>query len=258
MQWDPAQYSLFGAERRRPFFDLVGQIGAVDPRRVVDLGCGPGTLTATLAERWPGAAVLGIDSSPEMIAEAVGAHRQGRVEFALGGAEDFSAAGVDVLVSNALLQWVPSHRELLTRWAAELHPGGWLAFQVPANFGSPSHRSMREIAESPRWRERLGGVLRHDGPVAEPAEYLELLLGAGLRVAAWRTEYQHLLPGPDPVLEWVRGTGLRPVLDRLSAAETADFEAEYGARLRQAYPRGPFGTVFPFVRTFVVAEKPGS
>lgn len=188
MKWDPAQYSLFGAERRRPFFDLVSQIGAVDPRRVVDLGCGPGTLTATLAERWPTAAVLGIDSSPEMIAEAVG-HNHGLVSFALGDAEDFSAAGVDVQVSNALLQWVPTHRELLARWAAELNPGGWIAFQVPANFGSPSHRLMREVAESPRWRDRLGGVLRHDSTVAEPAEYLELLLGAGLRVAAWQTEY---------------------------------------------------------------------
>jgi trans-aconitate 2-methyltransferase len=145
---------------------------------------------------------------------------------------------------------------LLARWAGQLAAGGWLAFQVPANFGSPSHRLMRELAESARWRDRLAGVLRHSDAVAEPAEYLELLVGAGLRVNVWQTSYLHVLSGPDPVLEWVRGTGLRPVLQALAADEAADFTDEYAALLRQAYPERPFGTVFPFLRTFVVAQKP--
>lgn len=257
MRWDPVQYSRFGSERGRPFFDLVGQVDATDPRRVVDLGCGPGDLTATLAQRWPGAEVLGVDSSSEMIATAAG-RAGGNLGFVLGAAEKFSAAGVDVLVSNALLQWVPTHRELLRRWADELEPGGWLAFQVPDNFGAPSHLLLREVAESPRWRGLLGGTHRNADRVAAPADYLELLLGAGLRASVWCTEYQHLLPGPDPVLEWVRGTALRPLLGLLSDADAAEFETEYGARLRAVYPRHEYGTVLPFRRTFAVAEKPAA
>jgi trans-aconitate 2-methyltransferase len=255
VHWDPAQYARFSDERSRPFFDLTGQVGPAEPASVVDLGCGSGELTAELAVRWPAAAVRGLDSSAEMIERARGLAGN-RLSFALADAADFDASGVDVLVSNALLQWVPGHQGLLCRWAAELNAGGWLAFQVPANFGSPSHRLMRELADSTRWRDRLAGVLRHDDAVAEPAEYLELLTGAGLRVNAWQTSYLHVLSGPDPVLEWVRGTGLRPVLQALGEDAAAEFVAEYAAQLRQAYPARPFGTVFPFLRTFVVAHKP--
>lgn len=255
LQWDPAQYARFSDERSRPFFDLTGQVGAAQPGLVVDLGCGSGELTATLAARWPEATVRGLDASAEMIQRAA-EFAGGRLSFALADAADFDATGVDVLISNALLQWVAGHQALLLRWAAQLAAGGWLAFQVPANFGSPSHRLMRELAESARWQRRLAGVLRHADAVAEPAEYLELLTGAGLRVNAWQTSYLHVLNGPDPVLEWVRGTGLRPVLQALADDEATGFTAEYAALLRQAYPARPFGTVFAFLRTFVVAHKP--
>jgi trans-aconitate 2-methyltransferase len=253
MRWDPVQYARFDDERSRPFFDLTGQLPVAHPGLVVDLGCGSGELTATLAERWPGAVVRGLDSSAEMISQAPSADR---LSFELAEAASFDADGVDVLVSNALLQWVPGHQDLLVRWAAELNAGGWLAFQVPANFDSPSHRLMRELAGSARWAGRLAGVLRHGDAVAEPAEYLALLAGVGLRVNAWQTSYLHVLAGPDPVLEWVRGTGLRPVLAALPPDEVAEFCAEYAGLLREAYPEQPFGTVFPFLRTFVVAHKP--
>jgi trans-aconitate 2-methyltransferase len=257
LRWDPAQYARFSDERSRPFFDLTGQIGASQPGLVVDLGCGSGELTATLARRWPDATVRGLDASAEMIERAAGC-AGGRLSFAWADAADFDASGVDVLISNALLQWVPGHQALLLQWADQLATGGWLAFQVPANFGSPSHRLMRELAGSARWQDRLDGVLRHADAVAEPAEYLELLTGAGLQVDAWQTSYLQVLSGPDPVLEWVRGTGLRPVLQALSRDEAAEFSSEYAALLRQAYPARPFGTVFPFLRTFVVAHKPAS
>jgi trans-aconitate 2-methyltransferase len=252
MRWDPRQYSRFADERSRPFHELVGRIGADAPGVVTDLGCGSGELTATLAERWPAARIRGIDSSPEMIAQAP---RAERVEFSLGEAQAFAATGTDVLISNALLQWVPDHLALLAMWAGQLQPGGWLAFQVPANFTAPSHVLMRELAESGAWRQRLAGVLRHGDAIAEPPEYVDVLATAGLRVDAWQTEYLHVLGGEDPVLEWVRGTGLRPVLAALSDDEAARFSAEYAARLRQAYPRAPYGTVFGFRRTFVVAHK---
>lgn len=255
MRWDPSQYARYADERGRPFADLLGRIDAPAPRRVIDLGCGPGTLTAGLAERWPDAVIEGVDSSAEMIASAAPL-TTGRLSFRLGDVADFAVPrDADVVLSNATLQWVPGHRELLTRWAAELPAGGWLAFQVPGNFGSPSHVLMRTLADSPRWGGRLGGVLRHDDAVAEPGEYADLLLAAGLQVDVWETTYVHVLNSEDPVLEWVRGTGLRPVLAALSDADAAEFSAEYGAELRAAYPAGPSGTLFPFRRIFAVARR---
>jgi trans-aconitate 2-methyltransferase len=252
VRWDPTQYGRYSAQRGRPFFDLVTQVGATAPAAVVDLGCGAGDLTLTLARRWPRAAVRGLDASREMIDAAPA---DAPVAFAVGTAEEFDATGIDVLISNAALQWVPDHRRLLPQWARQLNDDGWLAFQVPSNFDAPSHRLMRELADSPHWRERLSGVLRGSDTVGAPAAYLDLLAGEGLAVDAWQTEYQHVLQGPDPVLEWVRGTALRPVLAVLSDDEAAEFNAEYAALLRAAYPARPYGTVFGFLRTFVVAHK---
>jgi trans-aconitate 2-methyltransferase len=252
MRWDPAQYARYADQRGRPFFELTARIGAERPRRVVDLGCGSGELTLTLAERWPEARIRGLDSSPDMIDRAP---RDGGVEFAVGPAQDFDATGTDVLVSNAMLQWVPDHLTLLARWAEQISGDGWIAFQVPANFDAPSHVLMRELADSPAWSAKLAGVLRHRDAVAPPARYVDLFATRGLTVDAWQTEYEHLLTGDDPVLEWVRGTGLRPVLAALDAADAAAFESEYARLLRDAYPPRPYGTVFSFRRTFVVARR---
>jgi trans-aconitate 2-methyltransferase len=250
--WDPRQYGEFADERSRAFFELLGRVGATEPASVADLGCGSGELTAVLAERWPGAAVEGIDSSTEMI-QAAGKYP--RVTFTVGDLAEWAPDGpIDVIISNAALHWVPTHRELAARWVRTLSPGGWLAFQVPGNFGAPSHTILRELCTSPRWHDRLAGVTRWN-PVGEPAEYLGLLAGLGCRVDAWETTYLQVLPGTDPVLEWVKGTALRPVLTALDPAAAAEFLTEYGARLRQAYPATPQGTVFPFRRIFVVAQR---
>jgi trans-aconitate 2-methyltransferase len=252
MQWDPAQYARYSDERARPFFDLTRRIGAEAPGTVLDLGCGSGELTATLKGRWPEAAVRGVDASAEMIAASVA---DVGVSFTVGTAQDLDATGTDVLVSNAALQWVPGHERLLGIWAGQLNPKGWLAFQVPSNFDAPSHRLMRELAESSTWRGRLGGVLRGADSVSAPAAYLALLAHEGMRVDAWQTEYLHVLQGDDPVLEWVRGTGLRPVLAALPQDEASAFTRDYAALLREAYPANEYGTVFGFLRTFVVAQK---
>lgn len=253
--WDPQTYARYAGERARPFVDLTARIVAEAPAGVVDLGCGSGELTATLARRWPSAQVLGIDSSARMIERA---DATDRVRFVLGDVTGWQPdAPVDVIVSNAVLQWVPDHLPLLLAWAGHLAPGGTLAFQVPANFAMPSHALMREVAADPRFRDRLGGVLRGTDSVAEPAAYATLLAGAGLIVDAWETTYLHVLPGKDAVLEWVRGTGLRPVLDALAGDPALpDFVDAYAARLREAYPRQPFGTLLPFRRLFVVATRP--
>jgi trans-aconitate 2-methyltransferase len=253
VRWDPQQYGQFAQERARPFFDLIDRIGAESPRRVVDLGCGSGALTALLAERWPGASVEGIDSSAEMISAAT-PHE--RVTVRVGDVEAWAPApDTDVVISNATLQWVPSHRELLPTWAAALPPGGWLAFQVPGNFGSFSHTLMRSLAESRRWASSLTGILRGEDSVGTPEQYAGLLLAAGLTVDAWETTYVHVLQGPDAVLEWLRGTALRPVLAALPAPSYALFEAEFAEQLRAAYPATAHGTLFPFRRIFAVATR---
>lgn len=256
MKWDPHQYSRYAGERGRPFLDLLGRVGAPAPRRVVDLGCGPGTLTALLAARWPEAQVDGVDSSAEMIESARPLATE-RLSFSVNDVTEWDgASAADVVISNATLQWVPSHRELVARWARELPEGGWLAFQIPGNFGAPAHRLMRTLAESDEWATQLTGVLRHHDAVAEPVEYAGLLHAAGLVADVWETTYLHVLPGADPVLEWLRGTGLRPVLAALPDADAARFSAQLSERLRDAYPAGPAGTIFPFRRIFAVGHRP--
>ncbi|MDR0344970.1 MAG: trans-aconitate 2-methyltransferase, partial [Nocardiopsaceae bacterium] len=242
--WDPGQYQRFADQRSRPFFDLVARIGAADPGYVADLGCGPGNLTAALAERWPRAEITGVDNSPEMIEAAAAAAETGvapgRLSFVLADVRDWQPPRApDVLVSNAVLQWVPDHLDVLTRWAGMLRPGGWLALQVPGNFNQPSHVILRELAESARWRARLAGASLNR-QAASPEEYLDLLARGGCEVDAWETTYLHVLSGDDPVLEWYRGTGLRPVLARLDQQEAAEFLTEYGSRARAAYPPAPY------------------
>ena len=253
-QWDPDQYSRFADERARPFFDLLADV-AVVPRSIVDLGCGPGNLTASLAERWPGATVIGVDSSPAMIEQARPRTLAGRLEFVLGDLVDWEPAGpIDLLVSNAALQWVPGHRRLLPRFAAMLAPSGVLAFQVPGNFAEASHTIVGELCRSENWRERLG--VGNGGPraamVAEPVDYLRDLVAARLQPRVWETTYLHVLTGADPVLEWMKGTALRPILTRLQPDEQADFCAELAPLLAAAYPPDTFGTVLPFRRIFAV------
>lgn len=257
MKWDPARYVQFGDYRNRPFFDLVGRIRAEKPRVVVDLGCGPGNLTATLAGRWPKAEVIGLDSSVEMLRHAAADTVLPNLTFSLGGiAEWVPSAGTDVVVTNAALQWVPGHVELLKKWLDALEPGAWFALQVPGNFNAPSHALMRELAESASWADRLSGVLRHSDAVGEPDEYLNVMLDAGCEADAWETTYYQVLQGENAVLEWVRGTGLRPVLAALPPNEAVEFEAQYSALLDKAYPATGHGTVLPFRRIFAVAHKP--
>jgi trans-aconitate 2-methyltransferase len=272
--WDATQYLRFGGERARPFIDLLARVGAELPSYVVDMGCGPGNLTVLLADRWPSAAVCGVDSSPQMIEAArklvfrdaprsagsgLTSHAPG-LSFVVDDVRHWEPQSLpDVIISNAVLQWVPGHRELLVRWADWLADEGWLAFQVPGNFDQPSHAILRELAASARWRPLLRDV-ELNRQSADPAAYAELLAKAGCEVDAWETTYVHILEGDDPVLEWYKGTGLRPVLAVLGADQAADFLADYGERIRVAYPPSSFGTVFPFRRVFTVArraKKPG-
>jgi trans-aconitate 2-methyltransferase len=262
--WDPEQYEVFSDHRRRAFDDLTSRVGASSPDIVVDLGCGPGALTLGLARRWPDAWIIGVDSSPEMLEQARANDPHERVEWVRSDAESWDpdqvGAPVDVIITNALLQWVPSHRQLIPAWVEALAPGGWFAMQVPGNFDAPSHTLLREVAAgSPRAADLLP-TLRGPEAVSEPAAYVALLAGLGCDVDAWETTYQHVLdPGgeqPEPVLEWTRGTAILPVLDVLKDEdERAAFIHAYGEALLRAYPRQAFGTIFAFRRIFAVAHK---
>jgi trans-aconitate 2-methyltransferase len=259
--WDPTVYRRYGTERSRPFFDLVGRVGAEKPRAVADLGCGPGELTAGLTDRWPGARVTGVDSSPEMIDRAAGLDTTAC--FQVGDVRDWHPGpDVDVLITNATLQWVPGHQELLDRWVGELPAGAWLAMQVPGNFDAPSHRLLREVARTEPFAARLDGLLR-EAPVDDAAGYATRLTGLGATVDAWETTYVHLLPEDPqhagdptehPVLRWMEGTALRPVQAALDAETWPAFRAALGARLADAYPAGNGVVPFPFRRVFVVAK----
>ncbi len=247
--WDPTTYLAYADERGRPFHDLTARITASNPRAVVDLGCGPGNLTTTLAARWPDATITGIDSSPEMIAQAPA----GPVTFKVGDVRDWHPdERTDVVVSNATLQWVPEHIDLLKRWVRALPPGATIAFQVPGNFDAPSHRALRALAGE--WG--LTSFLR-DQPVLAPDGYAALLLAAGCTVDAWETTYLHVLAGgPEhPVLRWMDGTALRPVRADLPAEDWPRFRARLGELLAGEYPAADGHVLFAFRRVFVVARK---
>jgi trans-aconitate 2-methyltransferase len=252
-RWDPDRYLVHADERARPFVDLLARVAAEAPATVVDLGCGPGTLTALLARRWPGADVLGVDSSPEMVERARGV---AGIRVEAGDVRTWRPDGpVDVLVANATYQWVPGHLELLPGLVGHVAPGGWFAFQVPGNHDAPSHVLLHGLAADPRFARFTQGVAR---PLShDPAVYADVLRDLGCEVDAWETTYLHLLAGEDPVFSWISGTGARPTLQALPDDLRETFVAEYQALLREAYPRGPHGTTLPFRRVFVVARTPG-
>jgi trans-aconitate 2-methyltransferase len=257
VRWDPSQYLRYSDLRGRPFVELTARIAAQSPSCVVDLGCGTGEQTAMLAERWPAAAVAGLDSSPDMIETAQQHAIADRLTFAVADLRGWRPERpVDVITANAVLHWVPGHLDLLGDLAAALAPGGWLAFQVPDNFGEPSHTLLRDLRLSPRWRDRLGEGADRTAGVERPETYLRALVDLGLEPDVWQTSYLHVLPGDDAVLEWVKGTALRPVLTLLDDdGERQDFLDEYAAALRGVYPKQDVGTVFPFRRTFAVAHR---
>lgn len=253
--WDPTTYLAFADHRGRPFHDLVGRVRASAPRRVVDLGCGPGNLTETLRTRWPEATLEAFDSSSEMVAAA----RERGLDARLGDVRDWRPElDTDVVVTNAVLQWVSGHTDLLRAWVAALPSGAWLAMQVPGNFGAPSHTLVRELAGSPEWGAELGPVvLREEDAVLEPRGYADLLADAGAEVDAWETTYVQRLAGEDPVLEWISGTALRPVRAALGDEAWQRFRGQLAPRLREAYPARSDGSMwFEFRRVFAVARVP--
>ena len=252
--WDPNQYLTFGDHRLRPALELLMRIPHEAPASVVDLGCGAGNVTAHLRRRWPKAAITGVDSSQEMLAEA--AEADPSVKWEEG---DFTtwrpAEPVDVIYANASLHWATDQEALFPRLMEYLAPGGALAVQMPRNFGQPSHTSMAEVALKGPWAATLVSVQRN-APVAEPDFYYDLLAPHSSSLDMWETRYIQVLEGDNPVAEFTKGSWLKPLLDALEEPVRSEFEAAYRERVLQYYPPREDGTtLFPFNRMFMVAIK---
>jgi trans-aconitate 2-methyltransferase len=251
-EWDPDLYLRHADERGRPFLDLLARVD-VTPASVVDLGCGPGQLTPVLHARWPTAWIVGVDSSPEMITAARAAAGD-HVRYVEADVTTWDPDGqVDLIVSNALFQWVPEQLDVIRRLAGHVAPGGAFAIQVPNNMEAPSHTLLNGIASRPPYAEHTADL--HEPRGTDPQAYLELFADLGWDVDVWQTTYLHVLQGDDPVFSWISGTGARPVLQALPDDLRPQFEDEYKAALREAYPRQTWGTALPFTRVFAVAHQ---
>jgi trans-aconitate 2-methyltransferase len=257
MMWDPRQYLRYQDERSRPFYDLVSQVEAGlggAPRTVADLGCGAGNLTASLAGRWPAAQIWGVDSSPEMIARAQGQTAPPRLRFVQSELLAWQPpVELEVILSNAALQWLPDQATVLPALAVKLAPGGWLAFQVPGEF--EGRQLFREVISRTRWREKIGDKAGPSTILADVGWYVDFLAPRGFEVNAWETVYYHILKGENAVLEWMKGTMLRPALAALVPEEQQELLDELNVELLRAYPPESYGTVLPFKRLFVVAKR---
>jgi trans-aconitate 2-methyltransferase len=259
MTWDPDSYLAFADLRSRPGLELLARINHPNPETIVDLGCGPGHLTAVVARRWPEARVIGIDDSAEMLGRAESqfpAHQWPTITWQHEDIANWAPHyPVSVLYSNATLHWLGNHRALFPRLLAMTSPGGVLAVQMPDNWDQPSHRLISRLVDDPRWKTRTAPVfLGH--PVAEPAEYRMWLQPAAGDLDLWRTTYHHILDGDDAVLGWVKGSVLRPILAVLEPDESEAFLAQLAVDYRAAYPPEADGTtVFPFSRFFLVATR---
>ena len=255
MSWSAAQYVKFEQERTRPARDLVASIPNHDVASAADIGCGPGNSTEVLRQRYPKARIVGLDSSPDMIAAA--RERLPEVAFEVGDILEWRDEGpYDVILANAAMQWVRDHETLLPALIAKLGAGGSLAVQMPDNLDEPSHRLMRAIAAAGPWAARLADAAKARAERHAPEWYFRLLSPHVLQVNVWRTTYYHPLAGAHAVVEWLKATGLRPFLDPLDAAGREAFLARYEAAIARAYPAQGDGTVLlPFPRLFFVATR---
>jgi trans-aconitate 2-methyltransferase len=252
--WSPVQYLKFEDERTRPAAELLSRVPVTRPRRVLDVGCGPGNSTELLAARFPQAEVVGVDSSPEMIAAA--RKRLPSADFLVADIHDYAPlTPFDVIFGNAIFQWVPDHIAVLVRLLASCPPGGAIAMQVPDNLNEPTHMLMAAVARGGPWRAKFEQPIRRDA-IPPPSAYYDRLKPLAAAVDIWHTTYYHVLADAKAIVEWVKGTGLRPWLDRLDAVEREAYLAAYTERIAETYPPLVDGRVMlRFPRLFVVAVR---
>jgi len=255
VDWDANQYLRFEDERTRPSLDLIQRVRLEDPRRCIDLGCGPGNSTELVAARYPDAAVEGLDSSPDMLDKA--RKRLPHLSFTLADLAQWSADGrYDLVFANAALQWIPDHPALFGRLARALAAGGVLAVQMPNNLAEPSHVAMDEVAAAGPWAARLANARASKAEIGAFGDYRRWLMAAGCHVDIWQTTYVHALAGHEAIVEWFKSTGLKPYIDPLGPDERAAYLARYRDKIAAAYPVEPDGKVLlRFPRLFIVATR---
>jgi trans-aconitate 2-methyltransferase len=256
LDWNPALYRRYEDERTRPAQELLARVPLPEAARVVDLGCGPGNSTELLANRFPQAQVVGTDNSEAMLASARERLPQARFELSDIATWAPQDEAPDLIYANAALQWVPDHEQLIPRLFAALAPGGVLAIQMPDNREEPTHRLMRAVAAEAPWAEPIGDADRLRSLLLPLGGYFDLLAPVAARVDVWHTIYQHPMADAAAIVEWVRGTGLKPFVDRLPADLQASYLAEYERRVDQAYPARTDGKrLLAFPRMFIVAQR---
>lgn len=256
LDWNPALYRRYEDERTRPAQELLARVPLSGATHVVDLGCGPGNSTELLANRFPTAKVVGTDNSEAMLASARERLPQARFELSDIATWAPQDQAPDLIYANAALQWVPDHEQLIPRLFAALAPGGVLAIQMPDNREEPTHRLMRAVAAEAPWAEPIGNADRLRTLLLPLGGYYDLLAPGAARVDVWHTIYQHPMANAAAIVEWVRGTGLKPFVDRLPADLQASYLAEYERRVDQAYPVRTDGKrLLAFPRMFIVAQK---
>ena len=253
--WNATTYLQFKNERTRPAVDLASRILLDDPKTVLDIGCGPGNSTAVLRERFPNATIIGIDNAPDMIAKAKEAYPD--MTFFCMDADEYIATTdeqFDVVFSNACMQWLPDHKAFLPKWMELVKDGGILAVQMPNNYDEPIHQIIETLTTSEKWRPHFR-VMR-EKHVLSIGEYYDCLSECSAQVDLWETAYYHTLSSHQDLLEWYRGTGLRPYLEQLNNDAKASFENDFLAAVKDAYPIQADGTIlFRFPRLFFVATK---
>lgn len=256
MSWSPTQYLAFEDDRTRPVRDLLAAIPPTAARAVVDIGCGPGNSTELLAARYPGVTTTGLDSSPDMVAAA--RKRLPGLRFDVADIAAWDGPGpFDVILGNAVLQWVPDHARILPHLVALLAPGGSLALQLPDNLDEPAYQAMRDVAAQQPWAGTLQAAAGFRAEQQTAEGYYRILRPHCRRVDIWTTTYLHVLPGgPPAVVEWFKGSGLRPYLAPLAEAERTEFLRRYAALIATNYPAQPDGSaLLPFPRLFMVATR---
>ena len=252
--WDPAQYLRFSDERLRPALDMMQRLPLANPARIVDLGCGPGNITAILKQRFPGANVTGLDGSPAMLEKARVAAPN--CHFVQGNFFTWAPEQpVDLIFSNAALHWVGEHATLFPRLLSLLAPGGVLAVQMPAMHREPLRTLPLTIGRTGPWADALRGVTSAPDPL-DPGQYWDLLRPKAASLDLWETIYMHALKGENAVGEWAQGSSLRPFLDALPDNLRAPFRAAYDVEANKVYPRRADGiTLLPFRRIFLIAQQ---
>jgi trans-aconitate 2-methyltransferase len=253
--WNARQYLKFEDERTRPAIDLIARVPMTEIRNAVDIGCGPGNSTELIVERHPKAHVLGLDNSPDMLAKA--RKRLPRVDFEEADIAAWQPDGrFDLIFANAVLQWLPDHPRLLTRLVSLLETGGCLAVQMPNNLQEPSHRLMEKVSQEGPWAGKLASALQAREKIGSFEDYYSWLQRAGCSVDIWQTTYVHPLAGAGAIVEWLKGTGLRPYLDPLSPEEQSEYLRRYQVEIEKAYPAQADGKVLlRFPRLFFVAQR---